>query len=324
MKTSIENELKKQTTKTKGKEFSLHYKVKLLKEKPKRVQFSKMMKMNCIKNLEEFNDLSKNVETYRIKLSYYNFTKTSKSSITDGYKNLLVGQYIKIILYIIVMLISLIGNLLIIFVIIFNKFMRKSTNFFILNLAICDLAILFSCMWVQIIFSVSKYWLWGELFCKINSFLQMVSIIASVLTLSLISCDRYIGILHPLKSKIITKKSYYFLIASIWIVSIIISIPTYVYRTYTERKWSDFVERHCDDLGWPVSLVTDENGCVLKTVRPLKRIYYTTVILFLFFLPLLIMSITYSIIIRKLWNDDIIGESYSFNNETLIKKRKRV
>ena len=279
--------------------------------------------MNCIKNLEEFNELSKNVENYRTQLSYYNFTHLTES-LNDSFKSLHVVHIIKIILYIIVMLISLIGNLLIIFVIIFNKFMRKSTNFFILNLAICDLAILFSCMWVQIIFSVSKYWLWGELFCKINSFLQMVSIIASVLTLSLISCDRYIGILHPLKSKIITKKSYYFLIASIWIISIIISIPTYVYRTYTERKWSDFVERHCDDLGWPVSLVTDENGCVLKTVRPLKRIYYTTVILLLFFLPIFIMSITYSVIIKKLWNSNVIGEAASMNKEIVLKKRKKV
>jgi hypothetical protein len=295
------------------------------------------MRINCIKNLEEFNALSKNVEAYRTSLSYYNFTRTaSQNGVNPNYVftlsrpdgsakfNITTSQYVKIVLYIIAMLISLVGNMLIILVILFNKFMRKSTNFFILNLAICDLAILFSCMWVQIIVSVSKYWIWGELFCKVNSFLQMVSIIASVLTLSLISCDRYIGILHPLKSKIITRRSYYFFIAAIWIVSIVISIPTYVYRTYTERKWVDFVERHCDDLGWPVSLVKDDNGCVLKTIRPLKRVYYTTVILSLFFLPIFIMSITYSIVIKKLWTNDVIGEIASVNKELVIRKRKKV
>ncbi len=82
--------------------------------------------MNCIKDLDDFNNLSKNVESYRVKLSYYNFTMQSSSAsfqvnLNDSFKNLLPIQYIKIILYLIVMLISLIGNMLIIFVIIFNK-----------------------------------------------------------------------------------------------------------------------------------------------------------------------------------------------------------
>ena len=283
-----------------------------------------MDRKDCIESFEEFQEYTKKIGEVRTYISFTNFTKIRKQEIDS---NDLFITNIKILSYLGIMLISLIGNSLIILIICCNRFMRKSTNYFILNLAICDLAILFSCMWIQLI--LTKYdntWLLGELFCKINSFLQMVSIIASVLTLSLISCDRYIGIVHPLKSKIITSEiSYYFIIAAIWIISIIISIPTFIYRTYTERKWSDFTERNCDDLGWPVKLIKDEKGCVLKTTRPLKRIYYTTVIISLFFIPMIIMTVTYSIMIKKLWSNDINRTTLICSNQSgSIKKKKKV
>ena len=276
---------------------------------------------NCIKDFKLFTE---NLDLVRKSVSYYNFTRISQGSENDSQN--WPGYYIKIVMYVIVILMSLIGNLLVIFIICLNKFMRKSTNFFILNLAICDLAILFSCIWVQILLTINKFWILGKAFCKINSFLQMVSIISSVLTLSMISCDRYIGIVHPLKSKKSSKRNYYYIIAAIWIVSVIISLPTYMYRTYTERIWADFTEKHCDDLGWPTTYLKNENGCIIKTTRPLKRIYYTTVIILLFFLPFFIMLISYSIIINKLWKRDVIGENTNSSNinDALIKKRKKV
>lgn len=273
--------------------------------------------ITCINNINELNELTKNVEKMRITMSFYNFTVNNNIE-SNWFKNLT-----KISLYILSMLIALVGNLLIILVICFNRFMRKSTNYFILNLAVCDLAIVLSCMWVQVALTINKFWILGEIFCKLNSYMQMVSIIASVLTLTVISCDRYFGIAHPLKARITSKRTSFF-ICLIWLIAIIISVPSYIYRTYTERKWSDFKEKQCDDLGWPVSILKDENGCALKLTRPLKRIYYTTVILLLFFLPILIMSITYSIIICKLSKSEILGEGYSEDKRMALRKRKKV
>ena len=150
----------------------------------------------------------------------------------------------------------------------------------------------------------------------------MVSIIASVLTLCAISYDRYLGIIHPFKSFEPNNKSCCIIIAFIWIFSIAISIPTYVYRTYREQTWSDYTKKSCDDFGWPYALTTDSDGCVVKVWHE-KRIYYTTVILLLFFLPIFIMSITYSIIIRKLWKRQVIGETAQVN-EVITKKRRQV
>ena len=279
--------------------------------------------ISCIKTITEFELLTRQVELIRQNSSFQEFTK-SKQDLFDGE----LYSLVKICLYFTTVLISLFGNLMIILVISCNKTMRKKGNYFILNLAICDLAILFSCMWIQpILIKYDNIWLMGEMYCKINSFLQMVSIIAFVLTLSLISCDRYIGIVHPLKSKTITSRvSYCLIIIGVWIVSILISIPMYKYRTYTERKWSDYIERNCDDSGWPINFIKDENGCILKTIKRFKRIYYTSVIVVFFFLPMILITITYSIMIKKLWpSNDYVAERRNRHRTGLdpISKRKK-
>lgn len=151
----------------------------------------------------------------------------------------------------------------------------------------------------------------------------MVSIIASVLTLSAISCDRYLGIVHPFESRDSSDKNCYIIITLIWIFSIVISIPNYVYRTYREQHWLDYTKTTCDDYGWPYELTRDSEGCVVKT-QPEKRIYYTTVILLLFFLPIFIMTITYSVIIKKLWTKNVIGEGALEIKHAIVRRRRKV
>ena len=278
------------------------------------------MNATCWKSLEEIDFMTKVIEAWRMGTSYHNFTKANGPT-TDT--RLLILNTVKILLYSIIILIALIGNSLIILVIGFNRFMRKSTNYFILNLAVCDLAILVSCVWVHIVMTINKHWVLGKLFCKINSLMQMVSVIASVLTLSLISCDRYFGVMYPLKARITSKRSYAF-IAATWIIAVLISVPSFIYRSYTERRWADLTENLCDDNGWPKTLVKNEDGCVLKITQPSKQIYFTAVILLLFFMPILIMLITYSIIINKMWKSEILGESVSEDNKNILRRRKRV
>ena len=278
------------------------------------------MNFSCIRSYEEFEALKVYVESIRLGLSFENFTNFASTNYGDQKTTMdsLHVYLIRLPLYFLIMATSLVGNISLIFVICFNPFMHKSTNFFILNLAVCDLAILVSCMWVEIVISISKYWILGELFCKVNSYMQMVSVIASVLTLVAVSCDRFIGVMYPFKPRLTTKHCSY-CIGAIWLLSLIMALPTFFFRMYSERHWSDFVEQHCDDLGWPTTFIISEDGCG-QANSSIKRIYYTAVILTLFFLPLIIMSITYSIMIVKLWRIKEIGESYS---QLMIRRKKR-
>ncbi len=193
--------------------------------------------VTCIRTLDEFIDFTLRISKIRSNLSYFNFTKTDISTKKDEIDLQTLFAFIKIVLYSIVILLCFIGNALILLIVCFKKSMKKSTNFFICNLAICDLAILFSCIWVQILETVNRFWILGQTFCKVNSYLQMVSIISTVLTLLAISCERYIGILHPIKAKQLNKSVYYVSIALIWTISLTAAVPILKYRTYTERQW---------------------------------------------------------------------------------------
>ncbi len=275
----------------------------------------------CLKNYSEFVKIKRIVEQYRSQSSYFNFTDQhlNQSNKSDIFLS------IKIFLYSIVIIFSLVGNFLIIAVTGRNKSLKRANSLFILNLAVCDLAILFSCIWVQILLAIDTNWRLGEAFCKINSFMQMVSIISSVLTLSMISCDRYIGIVHPLKAKQQNKSIYYVTVGVIWTVSVTVSLPTYLYRSFTEIKWSDFVEKNCDDSGWPSLFTVNNLDCLEKSSFSLKQIYYTIIIVFFFLLPFAIMVLAYTSIIRKLKRNQSLQMAASFANRmTIYMKQKKV
>jgi hypothetical protein len=309
-----------------NKKLILYYLINLRKENFR--MENNPFELNCIQNFKQFNQFINNIDNMRQLLSYFNFSQFTQNKKLGNdnaiYEDIFVT--VKLILYTVVILVSLIGNLFIIIVICFDKSKRKSTNLFIFNLAICDMAILISCTGVQFLMSFKDYWIFGEMFCKLNSFLQMLSVLASVLTLLLIACDRYVGILHPFSSKIYNKnRYYYFAIGLIWVISILIALPTYIYRRYQEREWLDFVEPTCDDTGWPIVLEMNDRGCATKAVSPFKRIYYTCIIILLFFLPFLIMVFAYSIMIHKLWRnkEEVDTMVKSSNKYSLVQNQKR-
>jgi len=75
-------------------------------------------------------------------------------------------------MYGIVILLSLIGNVAVLFVVARNKRMHTPTNYFIVNLAISDIMVTSSCTWVHLVDNLTEGWVLGAFFCKLNSFAQ--------------------------------------------------------------------------------------------------------------------------------------------------------
>lgn len=73
---------------------------------------------------------------------------------------------VRIILYSLVFLLSVFGNLLIIVVLIVNKRMRTVTNSFLLSLAISDLMMAIFCMPFNLIPSLLEDFIFGAAMCK--------------------------------------------------------------------------------------------------------------------------------------------------------------
>lgn len=81
-------------------------------------------------------------------------------------------ESVRILLYSLIFLVSVFGNLLIIVVLMVNKRMRTVTNSFLLSLAVSDLMMAIFCMPFTLIPTLLKDFIFGAAMCKIVSYLM--------------------------------------------------------------------------------------------------------------------------------------------------------
>lgn len=126
-------------------------------------------------------------------------------------------------------LISIIGNLIILTVIVKTPQLRNLTHILVANLCILDLACSVLAVPISIISILKGEWIFGDVFCFVNGYMHTFFCTGSILTLSIISIERYISIAHPL-----SYTSYYrnpkvgLVIAYIWLQSATLALPPLV------------------------------------------------------------------------------------------------
>ena len=183
--------------------------------------------------------------------------------------------------------VSLIGNTLEIITFLKTQNLRTSTNYFITSMAVSD-AISVVIHWV--LYSRSTYSVFepsmtfNELpmtMCKLSMFVTYVSYTVSIASLVLISVDRYIAIVLPMKGKTITRRTRAISISITWILAIGIGIP----GSYFSRMTTD-AER-------PYFCTTDMSTVAMFALDILFFVLY-------YFVPLLIITILSSCIIKAL------------------------
>ncbi|XP_059163483.1 dopamine receptor 2-like [Physella acuta] len=124
-------------------------------------------------------------------------------------------------------LVVVIGNLMVIFAVYREVYLRTVTNYFIVSLAIADVMV----GGVVMPFSISNeltrsVWLYGQAWCDMWRSLDVLASTASILNLCVISLDRYWAITDPIAypSKMSNGKVC-ILIALVWFCSAGISFP---------------------------------------------------------------------------------------------------
>ncbi|CAG5117142.1 unnamed protein product [Candidula unifasciata] len=135
-----------------------------------------------------------------------------------GYSNAAAAS-IAIILGIIVVL-TITGNLLVIASVAINPHLRTTTYYFIANLAVADLLLGFAVLPFSATLEVLQYWVFGRIFCHIWAAFDVLCCTASILSLCVISIDRYIGVTRPLRHcRIMNQTRTMYVIISVWLVS---------------------------------------------------------------------------------------------------------
>ncbi|XP_030756117.1 gastrin/cholecystokinin type B receptor-like [Sitophilus oryzae] len=181
---------------------------------------------------------------------------------------------------------GLTGNCLIIFTTFRYRRMHSVTNVFLSSLASSDLLLIIFCIPVKVAKLFSFTWTMGWILCKSVHYMQNLSTICSVLTLTAISIERYYAIVHPVKSKYIcTLRQAKSIILVIWIMSVILSVPTAI-------VWVQMPVGVDNELFW---CSKDENNMILWKIH---EIYLLTLVLII---PFSIMAYSYTFICYEVW-----------------------
>jgi allatostatin receptor len=155
----------------------------------------------------------------------------------------LIVSIIVPILFGIIIIIGLIGNALVVVVVAANAQMRSTTNLLIINLAVADLLFIVFCVPFTATDYVLTYWPFGDIWCKIVQYLIVVTAYASVYTLVLMSLDRFLAVVHPIRSMSVrTERHAIKAIVITWVVNLTTSVP--VYYSHGEKHYMFSSDEH--------------------------------------------------------------------------------
>lgn len=161
---------------------------------------------------------------------------------------------------------------------------RSTTNLFILNLSIADLAYLLFCIPFQATVYALPTWVLGAFICKFVHYFLTVSMLVSIFTLAAMSVDRYVAIVHSRRSSALRVSRNALLgVGCIWALSIAMASPVAYHRRLFHRDPGN--QTFCWEQ-WP-----DQRH---------RRAYVLCTFVFGYLLPLLLICFCYAKVLNHL------------------------
>ncbi|XP_057270704.1 galanin receptor type 1 isoform X2 [Pezoporus wallicus] len=202
--------------------------------------------------------------------------------VTEGKPLFGIGieNFITLIVFVLIFAMGVLGNSLVITVLARSKpgKRRSTTNIFILNLSIADLAYLLFCIPFQSTVYVLPTWVLGAFVCKFIHYFFTVSMLVSIFTLSAMSVDRYVAIVHSRRSSALRVSRNALLgVGLIWALSFAMASPVAHHQHLFHREASN--QTFCWEQ-WPNPRY--------------KKVYVVCMFVFGYLLPLLLISFCYA------------------------------
>ena len=185
--------------------------------------------------------------------------------------------------------------------------MQTTTNYLLVNLAAADIIMLLWATQSQVFRLTyeqpSGYA--GDYLCKFVTGGTMVTLAVTVttFTLALIAIERHNALVMPMKESLrLTKQNVMRLVVAFWIISVVLSIPTFMKARFDEKQ------QHCVDV-WDISLAYFN-----------REFVYTNVVL-KGVLPYIVILYCYTRIIKELYFSKTICRQNVSENDGKMKRR---
>ncbi|XP_048457422.1 somatostatin receptor type 1-like [Rhincodon typus] len=131
--------------------------------------------------------------------------------------------------YALVCLVGLAGNAMVIFVILRYAKMKTATNIYLLNLAVADELFMLSVPFVAAAAALGR-WPFGPLMCRAVLSVDGLNQFTSVFGLTVLSADRYVAVVHPIKAARYRRPSVARLVnLGVWLLSLLVILPIVVF-----------------------------------------------------------------------------------------------
>ncbi|XP_041066169.1 adrenoceptor alpha 1Aa [Carcharodon carcharias] len=122
-------------------------------------------------------------------------------------------------------LFAILGNILVILSVACHRHLQTVTNYFIVNLAIADLLLSCTVLPFSATLEILRHWAFGRVFCNVWAAMDVLCSTASIMSLCVISIDRYIGVSYPVRHPtIMTERRGLLTLVVVWLLALVISI----------------------------------------------------------------------------------------------------
>ncbi|KAI1707898.1 7 transmembrane receptor (rhodopsin family) domain-containing protein [Ditylenchus destructor] len=167
--------------------------------------------------------------------------------------------------------VGFIGNILVCVAIGTDRRLHNVTNYFLFSLAVADLLVCGVVMPLSLLVEVRHgVWTWSFSLCLLYAYSDVFLCSASIVHMSVISLDRYLGISKPLKTRNKSRKVVTAKIAFVWLMTTVISSPLAVLALLDHAN------------------ILQDNVCAIS--NRYYMIYGSTLS---FLIPFIIMAVTY-------------------------------
>ncbi|KAK5870172.1 hypothetical protein PBY51_024828 [Eleginops maclovinus] len=207
-----------------------------------------------------FNDSQYDVEYY--------------DEVCEKAEVVMFGSMVIPVFFSVVIVLSLIGNILVLVILGLYENLKSLTNIFILNLAISDLVFTIGLPFWAI------YHIWGWLFsealCKIVTFVFFTGFYSSILCLTIMTIYRYLAVVHPLSDlRTLRISTGVYMSFLLWVISVGAAVPSLFYSALIQvpHKGEHSVGCEYESLIWKNIGFSPENVIFLVTFTVMAFCY---------------------------------------------------